>query len=181
MYDNFLIFSSSRFTRLLVNTQLIKCDVGLPVQSLEKARREMQDYIRYIQLLNQEYENGTYSEKKYNEKLTDIPSGYRNAESDAKSYIESIVNLMRQQKEAKVNALNDIMTVQDAASVVNHYDSLLTVNGNVDKEVLPELKEILQRACEYTKNNLYRELRDSGTIPIKRRYEQSFINRGTHI
>lgn len=40
------------------------------------------------------------------------------------------------------------------ASVNNHYDSLLTVNGNVDKDALPGLKEILKQACEYTKRDM---------------------------
>lgn len=41
-----------------------------------------------------------------------------------------------------------------AASVNVNYGSLLTVNGNVDREALPELKDILKQACEYTKRDM---------------------------
>lgn len=35
-------------------------------------------------------------------------------------------------------------------TVENHYDSLLTVEGNVDKDALPGLEDILKRSYEYT-------------------------------
>ena len=44
----------------------------------------------------------------------------------------------------------------------NSYDSLLTVNGDVDKDALPELKEILKQACEYTNKFNAREARKLG-------------------
>ena len=43
-----------------------------------------------------------------------------------------------------------------------HYDSLLTVNGNVDQSVLPRLEEILKQSYEYTAIQLKREARKVG-------------------
>lgn len=43
-----------------------------------------------------------------------------------------------------------------------HYDSLLTVNGNVDQAVLPKLEEILKKSYEYTAMQMKREARKVG-------------------
>ena len=51
---------------------------------------------------------------------------------------------------------------QQNVTVENHYDSLLTVNGNVDKETLPKLQEILKQSCDYTKKELAKELKKDG-------------------
>lgn len=42
------------------------------------------------------------------------------------------------------------------------YDSLLTVNGNVDKDALPELKELLEQSYQYTSDKLYKDARKLG-------------------
>ena len=42
-------------------------------------------------------------------------------------------------------------------TVNNNYDSLLTVNGDVDKEALPGLKQLLEKSYEYTSQRLYKE------------------------
>lgn len=44
----------------------------------------------------------------------------------------------------------------------NSYESLLTVYGDVDKEALPELQEILKKACDYTNKYNAREARKLG-------------------
>lgn len=44
-----------------------------------------------------------------------------------------------------------------APSVNCHYDSLLTVNGNVDKDALPGLKDLLKMSYEYTAKNMKNE------------------------
>lgn len=43
-----------------------------------------------------------------------------------------------------------------------HYDSLLTVNGNVDKEALPNLEEILKKASERTRKDIFATMRKQG-------------------
>ena len=52
-------------------------------------------------------------------------------------------------------------------NVTNHYDSLLTVNGNVDKEALPELKEILKKSYDYTVQNI---VKDAAKMGFKKRF-----------
>lgn len=47
------------------------------------------------------------------------------------------------------------------------YGSLLTVNGNVDKEVLPNLKTILQESYEYTQKKLAQDAQKAG---MRKRY-----------
>ena len=41
--------------------------------------------------------------------------------------------------------------------IQNHYDSLIRVDGSVDKEFAKELPKLTRQICEYTKNNIYRE------------------------
>ncbi|MCD7762719.1 MAG: hypothetical protein LUI14_05890 [Lachnospiraceae bacterium] len=43
-----------------------------------------------------------------------------------------------------------------------HYDSLLTVNGDVSKDTLPELKTILEKSYEYTVREIKRDARKVG-------------------
>ena len=52
-------------------------------------------------------------------------------------------------------------------NVTYHYDSLLTVNGNVDKEALPELKEILKKSYDYTVQNI---AKDAAKMGFKKRF-----------
>lgn len=52
-------------------------------------------------------------------------------------------------------------------TVENHYDSLLTVEGNVDKDALPGLEDILKRSYEYTSKQMVKEARKVG-IKIRR-------------
>lgn len=43
--------------------------------------------------------------------------------------------------------------------IENHYDSLLTVNGNVDRNALPELQEILRKSYEYTTKQMHSDFK----------------------
>lgn len=52
------------------------------------------------------------------------------------------------------NTNNSNITVQ--------YGSLLTVNGDVDREVLPDLQVILEKAYKYTSKELYKEAKKVG-------------------
>lgn len=47
-------------------------------------------------------------------------------------------------------------------NVYNHYDSLLTVQGDVTKDALPDLKTILKQASEYTQNDIRKNKRRFG-------------------
>ena len=50
----------------------------------------------------------------------------------------------------------------EGGNVYNHYDSLLTVQGDVTKDALPDLKTILQKASEYTQNDIRKNRRRFG-------------------
>lgn len=50
-------------------------------------------------------------------------------------------------------------------TVENHYDSLLTVEGNVDKNALPGLQEMLKQSYEYTSKRMVKELGKLGMKP----------------
>lgn len=50
----------------------------------------------------------------------------------------------------------------DGGNVYNHYDSLLTVQGDVTKDALPDLKTILKQASEYTQNDIRKNRRRFG-------------------
>ena len=47
-------------------------------------------------------------------------------------------------------------------SISLHYDSLLTVNGSVDKNALPDLQTLLQKSCDYTTKHISKELLKKG-------------------
>lgn len=62
-----------------------------------------------------------------------------------------------------LNNISSISAVRDiGGSISNHYDSLLTVNGNIDKNVLPELKELLEKAYQYTSQQLTKDAKKLG-------------------
>ena len=49
-------------------------------------------------------------------------------------------------------------------TVENHYDSLLNVEGNIDKDALPGLQEMLKQSYEYTSKRMVKEL---GKVGVK--------------
>lgn len=61
-----------------------------------------------------------------------------------------------------VNVGSGVVNNQYAPTITNHYDSLLTVNGDVTRDALPELQEILKQACDYTNKYNAREARKAG-------------------
>lgn len=50
----------------------------------------------------------------------------------------------------------------DGGNVYVHYDTLLTVQGDVTKDALPDLKTILKQASEYTQNDIRKNKRRFG-------------------
>lgn len=51
---------------------------------------------------------------------------------------------------------------QESAGIVNHYDALLRVDGNVDRDALPGLQEILEKSYRYTTQKQYGDLKKIG-------------------
>nr|DAP69264.1 MAG TPA: Tail tube protein [Caudoviricetes sp.] len=52
-------------------------------------------------------------------------------------------------------------------TVKNHYDSLLTVEGNVDRDALPGLQEILEKSYQYTSKQIVKDARKVGIRPSR--------------
>ena len=52
-------------------------------------------------------------------------------------------------------------------TVTNHYDSLLTVEGNVDRDALPGLQEILEKSYQYTSKQIVKDARKVGIRPSR--------------
>lgn len=50
--------------------------------------------------------------------------------------------------------------------VNNHYDSVITVNGNVDKDVMPRLERDMDKLCQQISKRLYK---DAGLMGIQKR------------
>ena len=71
---------------------------------------------------------------------------------------ETLWNLSKE----NLSSLDKIRSSILQSNITNHYDSLLTVNGDVTRDALPELQEILRRACEYTKKDMYMSSRKKG-------------------
>ena len=55
-----------------------------------------------------------------------------------------------------------ITPISKSNDVSVYYDSLLTVNGNVDRDALPGLKQLLQQSYEYTSKQMTKDLRKIG-------------------
>lgn len=63
---------------------------------------------------------------------------------------------------------NELMSNLSSSKLINNveinqnYDSLLTVNGDVDKNALPRLEEIIRLSCDYTVDHINTELKKNG-------------------
>ena len=61
-----------------------------------------------------------------------------------------------------MDTINSVDRSGGDTTVTNNYESLLTVNGDVDREALPRLEEILKRACAYTAKEFKKDARYMG-------------------
>ena len=52
-------------------------------------------------------------------------------------------------------------------TVTNHYDTLLNVEGNVDKDALPGLQDLLEKSYKYTSNKIARDYEKMGHKVMK--------------
>ena len=52
-------------------------------------------------------------------------------------------------------------------TVTNHYDALLNVEGNVDRDALPGLQEILEKSYQYTSKQIVKDARKVGIRPSR--------------
>lgn len=62
-----------------------------------------------------------------------------------------------------LNPSNYINVKQDGGvRIEQHYDSLLTVNGDIDKDALPPLKDLLEQSYRYNMDKMYKEANKLG-------------------
>ena len=60
--------------------------------------------------------------------------------------------------------------VMNTGVTVNlHYDTLMNVEGNIDKDFAKIMPNYLEESCEYTKKNIYKELKQIGGFTPNRR------------
>lgn len=92
--------------------------------------------------------------------LTKLPKG---AGVIPHNLTENLWGLANSAEDIMANTVGKTMklinnVVNNGGNTVNyHYDSLLTVNGDVDKAVLPELKEILKQSYQYTTQQMTKD------------------------
>lgn len=86
----------------------------------------------------------------------DSDTVFSKAQTDALWKLSKMENIDSMLNTAKASIVNMSPVIN------NSYGSLLTVNGNVDKDALPGLQEILKQACEYTKRDMRTNFRKMG-------------------
>lgn len=81
---------------------------------------------------------------------------------------ENLWGLANSAEDIMANTVGNTMkyinnVVNNGGNTINyHYDSLLTVNGDVDRAVLPELKEILKQSYQYTTQQMTKDALRAG-------------------
>ena len=78
----------------------------------------------------------------------------------SKKQTEALWDLSKMNLDALLS--NASKVVRRDTNVEIHYDSLLSVNGDVTRDALPGLQEILKQACEYTKRDITQSLSKLG-------------------
>lgn len=74
------------------------------------------------------------------------------------SYVQEAIDGMKMAQNQTISNMKKMGNV----TVENHYDSLLTVNGDIDKDTFPGVKDMCKKACEYTMKEFAKDLRKKG-------------------
>ena len=77
------------------------------------------------------------------------------------SFVQEAIDGMKMAQSQNISNMKKLGNV----TVENHYDSLLTVNGDIDKDAFPGVQEMCKKACDYTCKYVYREFRKAGFKP----------------
>lgn len=97
----------------------------------------------------------------------DIVEKYRNKEIVDITLLSSTLNKMVAEHTNQIlNSTVKRNNGNENIAINNHYDSLLTVNGNVDRDALPGLEKLLQKSYEYTSKRMYK---DAGLMGIQKK------------
>lgn len=85
------------------------------VKQYENARDEVQNYTDDIQNLDKLYKEGQYTEQEYKEKLVELQGGLFDSADAMKSYINSVKELYKQQEQAELDNLFEIIDARNEA------------------------------------------------------------------
>ena len=74
------------------------------------------------------------------------------------SFVQEAIDGMKMAQSQNISNMKKMGNV----TVENHYDSLLTVNGDIDKDTFPGVQEMCKKACDYTMKEFAKDLRKKG-------------------
>ena len=79
---------------------------------------------------------------------------------------QTVQNIMADSQKAARNMMSSVgqMRSENQRPINIHYDSLLTVNGDITKDTFPGVKKMCEEAAKYTEKKW---LRDAGVMGIK--------------
>ena len=74
---------------------------------------------------------------------------------------QTVRNITADSQKAARDMMSSVgkMQSENQRPIVVHYDSLLTVNGDIDKEVFPGVKKMCEEACRYTAKEFQKDSR----------------------
>ena len=77
---------------------------------------------------------------------------------------QTVRNITADSQKAARDMMSSVgkMQSENQRPIVVHYDSLLTVNGDIDKEVFPGVKKMCEEACRYTAKEFQKDSRLMG-------------------
>lgn len=77
---------------------------------------------------------------------------------------QTVRNITADSQKAARDMMSSVgqMRSENQRPIVVHYDSLLTVNGDIDKEVFPGVKKMCEEACKYTAKEFQKDSRLMG-------------------
>ena len=74
------------------------------------------------------------------------------------SFVQEAIDGMKMAQSQNISNMKKLGNV----TVENHYDSLLTVNGDIDKDTFPGVEKMCKEAYEYTSKQMVKEARKMG-------------------
>lgn len=80
----------------------------------------------------------------------------------SKDFMQDVVPDFMSAVDKTKDLLKDSAVKPQATEISVHYDNLLNVEGNVDKDALPGLQDILKESYKYTSQKMYKDLKKIG-------------------
>ena len=115
---------------------------------------------------NVETSGGKYVQLSQSEFLSTLSSSLNAQTVEIVPYLNSLTNNLESIsdviKKQLVESVKNLANKDTSVNVNLNYDNLLQVNGNIDKDFLPDLKSLLRQSADYTKSEIYDELKKMG-------------------